>query len=64
MKAWAVTSVGFGRQIFLAGTAEDAIAAYHQHVARCEKNNGEEFPSTDKTITAVRTLGMVVNINK
>ena len=61
MKIFQVTSSGFGRQCFLADTAEAAIDEFKAHVAACDKMNRSETSSADTVILSVRRLGTVIN---
>jgi hypothetical protein len=61
MKIFQVNTTGFGRQLYLAETAEAAIEEFKKFVARCDKLNGVETSPTDTVILAVRRLGIVVN---
>jgi hypothetical protein len=61
MKAFQLTSTGFGKQIFLAETVEGAIDEFRADVARCDKLNGQETSSADTVILQVRRIGTVIN---
>ena len=61
MKAFQVTSSGFGRQLFLAETVEGAIGEFNKHAEKCAKQNQEEVSPADTVITSVRKIGLVLN---
>lgn len=61
MRIFQVNSSGFGKQFFLAETVEGAIDEFKKFVARCDKLNGSETPSTDTVILQVRRLGLLSN---
>lgn len=61
MKIFQVTSAGFGRELFEAETAQDAITAFNERVNRLDKLNGNETSAADAFIRSVRLVGTVVN---
>ena len=64
MKTFLVITSGFGKQLYLAETAEAAIEEFRKYVAYVEELNGYECGPQETIVLQVRRIGLLMNHKK